>query len=124
MFQKMGVVKPYPVALLGNDLGRYNVTHNPADKYVFKVSSLRNVAKSYPYFSKGKVWDLKEAIKIMIKYQLGVNLTDDEVDKIAAFLNSLTGEVPKEARELPILPSSVVDTPKPAISATNPEKMK
>ena len=114
-YQKMGIVKPYPSALIGEDLGRYNVTKKEEDKYVFKVPILRNVTRTYPYFSKGKIWDIKEAVKIMAEYQLGVNLTDDEVDKIVAFLDSLTGEIPKEALQLPVLPPSAPNTPKPQL---------
>ncbi len=115
MYQKMGIVKAYPSALIGEDLGRYNVTKKEEDKYVFKVPILRNVTRTYPYFSKGKIWDIKEAVKIMAEYQLGVNLTDDEVDKIVAFLDSLTGEIPKEALQLPVLPPSAPNTPKPQL---------
>jgi len=57
-----------------NDLGRYNVTKNEADKYVYKVPSLRNVTRTYPYFHDGKVWDLREAVKIMGETQLGIHL--------------------------------------------------
>ncbi|MEM4409311.1 MAG: cytochrome-c peroxidase [Candidatus Caldarchaeum sp.] len=112
MFQKFGVVNPYPYQ---KDLGRYEVTKNEADKYVFKVPSLRNVERTYPYFHNGKVWELKEAIKIMGKTQLGIDLTDDEANKIEAFLRSLTGEIPKDALTLPVLPPSSPDTPKPVL---------
>ncbi len=115
MFQKMGIVKPYPVGILGEDLGRYKVTHKKEDKHVFKVPILRNITRTYPYFSTGKIWDIKEAVKIMAEYQLGVKLTDDETDKIVAFLESLTGEIPKEARTLPVLPPSSPNTPKPQL---------
>ncbi len=115
MYQKMGVVKPYPAALIGEDLGRYEVTKKEADKHVFKVPILRNVTRTYPYFSKGKIWDIKEAVKIMAEYQLGQKLTEDEVDKIVAFLDSLTGEIPKEALQLPVLPPSAPNTPKPQL---------
>jgi cytochrome c peroxidase len=115
MFQKMGVVKPYPAGLIGEDLGRYEVTKKEEDKHVFKVPILRNVTRTYPYFSKGKIWDIKEAVKIMAEYQLGQKLTEDEVDKIVAFLDSLTGEIPKEALQLPILPPSAPNTPKPQL---------
>jgi len=115
MFQKMGVVKPYPTALLGEDLGRYKVTGKEEDKYVFKVPILRNITRTYPYFSTGKIWDIKEAVKIMAEYQLGIKLTEDEVDKIVAFLDSLTGEIPVEARTMPVLPPSTPKTPKPQL---------
>ncbi len=115
MYQKMGVVKPYPANLIGEDLGRYNVTKKEEDKHVFKVPILRNITRTYPYFSKGKIWDIRDAVKIMAEYQLGQNLTKDEVDKIVAFLDSLTGEIPKEALQLPVLPPSAPNTPKPQL---------
>jgi cytochrome c peroxidase len=43
--------------------------------------------------------------------QLGIELTDEEVDKITAFLGSLTGEQPEVT--YPILPPSVATTPHP-----------
>jgi cytochrome c peroxidase len=95
MFQKFGIVKPYPYQD-PNDLGRYNVTKNKADKYVYKVPSLRNITKTYPYFHDGKVWDIREAVKIMGETQLGINLTEEEIDKIVAFLDSLTGKIPED----------------------------
>ena len=111
MFAKFGVVRPYPTP----DLGKYKVTKKEADKYVFKVPSLRNIEMTYPYFHDGSVWDLKKAVKIMGETQLGIELTNDEIDKIVAFLKSLTGEVPKEARTMPVLPPSSDYTPKPKL---------
>jgi len=109
MFAKFGVVKPYPTA----DLGKFKVTKKEEDKFVFKVPSLRNIAMTYPYFHDGQVWDLKEAVRIMGETQLGIKLTDEETEAIVAFLNSLTGDVSKEARTMPILPPSTPETPKP-----------
>jgi len=114
MFQKFGIVKPYPYQD-PKDLGRYNVTKNEADKYVYKVPSLRNITRTYPYFHDGKVWDIREAVKIMGETQLGINLTEEEVDKIVAFLDSLTGKIPEDALKLPVLPPSSPKTPKPQI---------
>lgn len=114
MFQKFGVVKPYPYQD-PNDLGRYNVTKNEADKYVYKVPSLRNVTRTYPYFHDGKVWDIREAVKIMGETQLGITLTDEEIDKIVAFLDSTTGKIPEDALKVPVLPPSSPKTPKPKI---------
>ncbi|WP_299209635.1 cytochrome-c peroxidase [Thermocrinis sp.] len=112
MFQKFGIYKPYPYQD-PEDLGRYNVTKNEADKYVYKVPSLRNVTRTYPYFHDGKVWDLREAVKIMGETQLGITLTEEEVAKIVAFLDSLTGRIPEHALKLPVLPPSSPNTPKP-----------
>ena len=86
MFQKLGMVKPYPT----KDEGRTKVTNNPADKFVFKVPSLRNVEKTAPYFHDGSVKTLPEAVSIMAEYQLGKQLSKEEVDDIVSFLGSLT----------------------------------
>ena len=51
----------------------------------------------------------------MAESQLGVGLTEDEVDKIVVFLDSLTGEIPEEARTLPVLPPSSPKTPRPQL---------
>jgi cytochrome c peroxidase len=106
MYQKFGLTKPYWEVTGSNEIdeGRYAVTKNEADKYVFKVPSLRNVAKTPPYFHDGSVERLDDAVRIMGKLQLGKTLTDEQVREIVAFLNALTGKVPKDALTLPILP--------------------
>jgi cytochrome c peroxidase len=78
------------------DLGRYNVTHKEQDKYYFKVPSLRNITETAPYFHDGRTYSLKTAIYLMAQYQLGRKITEEEVEKIMAFLNSLKGTLPKE----------------------------
>jgi cytochrome c peroxidase len=87
------------------------VTKTPSDEYVFKVPTLRNIALTAPYFHTGQAWDLRQAVAIMGASQLNIKLNDDEVDKITAFLNSLTGEQPKVT--YPILPASGGNTPRP-----------
>jgi len=76
-------------------LGKYNVTHRERDKYFFKVPSLRNIARTAPYFHDGRTYDLKKAVEIMSQYQLGRHITQEEIAKITAFLTSLNGELPK-----------------------------
>lgn len=97
MFQKFGVVEEYwkETGSPTPDKGRFDVTHNEADLYVFKVPILRNVAQTPPYFHDGSVATLPEAVRIMAKVQLGKNLSDSEVTRIVAFLDSLTGEIPE-----------------------------
>jgi cytochrome c peroxidase len=80
-----------------HDPGRKEVTGSPSDEDVFKVPTLRNVAKTAPYFHDGSVSNLNDAIRIMAKTQLNKELSDAEVQKIEVFLNALTGEVPKAA---------------------------
>ena len=83
----MGQVNPYENT---EDLGRYDVTKNEADKYLFKVPSLRNVALTAPYFHDGKVAKLEEAVKKMAWMQLGKEISDEEVNKIVTFLKALS----------------------------------
>jgi len=75
------------------DNGKFDITGNESDKYVFKVAGLRNVSKTYPYFHDGSVDNLEDAVKIMAKTQLNKELTKTELEQIVAFLNSLTGEI-------------------------------
>lgn len=94
-----------------DDTGRYKVTNTASDKYVFRSPSLRNAALTMPYFHSGKVWKLKDAVKIMGSAQLGISITDGDAEKLTAFLKSLTGRQPKVMH--PILPPNADDTPRP-----------
>lgn len=93
MFQKLGVQRPYT----GKDEGRFAVTKNDADKHLFKVTSLLNVAKTAPYYHDGSIATLPEAVKNMAQIQLNKDLKDEEVASIVAFLGALTGPVPEAA---------------------------
>jgi cytochrome c peroxidase len=107
-FQKFGVHEDYwkETGAPNPDKGRFDVTKNPDDMYVFKVPSLRNVAMTAPYFHDGSVAHLPDAVRIMGKVQLGQPLTDAEIGDIAAFLESLTGKLPEDFANAPILPPS------------------
>jgi cytochrome c peroxidase len=109
MYQKLGVVKPYAT----EDLGRYEVTKNEADKYVFKVPSLRNITQTGPYLHDGSIASLDEMIRIMGEHQLGKSLAPEEVASIHAFLRTLTGRVDASYVAKPTLPESGPDTPAP-----------
>lgn len=87
MYQKMGLVKPYEDT---KDTGRHMVTKNEADKFMFKVPTLRNVALTEPYFHEGAEESLKNAIKRMADMQLGKELTNLQTLQIEKFLNALT----------------------------------
>jgi cytochrome c peroxidase len=76
------------------DVGRFAITKNDADKYVFRVATLRNVARTAPYFHDGSVDTLDRAVRVMGTLQLGKALDDNTVSLITSFLESLTGEVP------------------------------
>ncbi|MBL1375974.1 cytochrome-c peroxidase [Zobellella iuensis] len=109
-FQRMGVVEPYQST--ADTIGRAAVTGKDADRFAFKVPTLRNVELTYPYFHDGEAATLEEAVDIMGRLQLGRVYSDEEIGQIVAFLKSLTGEQPRF--ELPILPPSSNDTPAPA----------
>lgn len=110
LYQKIGVVKPYPDAA---DPGRFKVTKNDADKMVFKVPSLRNIEKTGPYFHDGKVSTLDQAVTQMADYQLGKKLSDAEVQSIITWMKSLTGDLPVDYIKEPALPKSTAKTPPP-----------
>ncbi len=107
MYQKFGLTQAYWKLTHSTEIdsGRYAVTKNMADLYVFKVSILRNVEMTAPYFHDGSVDHLQDAVKIMAQLQMGKTLTDAEAGEIVAFLNSLTGQIPEEALRVPILPT-------------------
>jgi cytochrome c peroxidase len=95
MFQKFGVIGNY-FTDRGNvtkaDWGRFNVTGQEKDRYIFRVPSLRNVELTPPYFHDGTAKTLKQAIAVMAEYQLGRPLTSEQTDLIIQFLRTLTGE--------------------------------
>lgn len=85
-----------------NDLGRYEVTENPHDRWKFRTPMLRNVALTAPYMHDGSMHTLRQVVEF---YKQGgfpnellsplvkpIDINDDEVDELVAFLKSLTGE--------------------------------
>lgn len=99
-FKKLGEKEPYPV----EDVGRFAVTGLEADRYVFKVPSLRNIAKTAPYLHNGSIQTLEEMVTLMARYQLGKQVTPDELTTVIAFLQTLTGEIPGDYIAPPPLP--------------------
>jgi cytochrome c peroxidase len=101
MFQKFGVMGDY-FETRGNpspaDLGRFRVTGNDADRHVFKVPSLRNVALTAPYFHDATAKTLEEAVDVMFRYQLGRSAAKEDKYAIIQFLNTLTGELEGKAQ--------------------------
>lgn len=90
------------------DLGRFMVTHDPADKSRFKVPSLRNVALTPPYMHDGRFATLEEVIEHyatgvkpsstvddILFHNLepgGLQLTTQDKADLVAFLKTLTDE--------------------------------
>ena len=92
-FQKMGTFMEYDSK---NDYpDRSKITNNPSHKNVFKVPTLRNINLTAPYFHDASATTLNDAIETMAKYNLGVELENEEIDKIVSFLKTLDGKSPK-----------------------------
>jgi len=108
-FQKMGLVEPYKATSSAE--GRSAVTGQDADRFNFKVPTLRNVEMTYPYFHDGAAQTLTDAVDTMGRLQLGKKFTPEENAQIVAFLKTLTGEQPTFL--IPILPPSNDKTPPP-----------
>jgi len=89
------------------------VTGEEADRHVFKVPSLRNIAKTGPYFHDGSIVALDEVVRLMGYHQIGIELDDAQVTDIVAFLGALTAEPDLDYIAKPELPESGPDTPKP-----------
>jgi cytochrome c peroxidase len=109
-YKKLGLVVPWPNT---TDQGRYEVTKAESDKMMFKTPTLRNVAKTAPYWHDGSVATLAEAVKLMAHHQLGKEISDDEAKSVAEFLDTLTGEPTAEMTKKPVLPPNSATTPKP-----------
>ncbi|MES1206489.1 MAG: cytochrome c peroxidase [Pseudomonadota bacterium] len=114
MLQKLGAVIPWPDQ---EDLGRVAVTRMPSDRMVFKVPSLKNVDRTAPYFHNGGTTNLQDAIRLMGHYQLGIDLTPDEVQSISIWMGSMTGEIAPAYIAPPRPPE---ESPAPAVQAAAP----
>jgi cytochrome c peroxidase len=88
-----------PVA---SDLGLYEITENPADRWKYRTPTLRNIALTAPYMHDGSISTLAEIIEF---YNQGgidnelrdplvrpLNLSKEEASQLLAFLNALTGD--------------------------------
>ncbi|WGS85555.1 cytochrome c peroxidase [Methylomonas sp. UP202] len=84
-----------------NDLGYYEISQNPADRWAYKTPSLRNVALSAPYMHDGSLATLEEVVRFYNRGGVAndnlapamrpLALTDGEVNELVAFLKALTG---------------------------------
>lgn len=99
-FKKLGEKEPYPV----DDDGRFTLTNLEVDRHVFKVPSLRNVAQTAPYLHNGSIRTLEEMVTLMARYQLAKPVTPEQITDVVAFLNTLTGEIPRDYIAPPALP--------------------
>ena len=91
-YQYFGAV--VPIKGLRKTGDRYALTGDDFDRARYKVPSLRNITRTAPYFHDGSVARLDEAVRLMAYHNLGFDLTEEEVDKIVAFLRTLEGKPP------------------------------
>jgi cytochrome c peroxidase len=99
-------VAPEVIASVGEprpaDLGRYEVTLAPEDRWQYRTPTLRTVAITAPYMHDGSLSTLTEVVQF---YNRGgmphalldpviqpLHLTDAEVAALVAFLDHLTGD--------------------------------
>ncbi len=76
----------YPFKNVGGFMGKEG-------NQLFRVPILRNIAKTKPYFHNGVVKDLREALFLMGRHQVGVDMTERQLDYMEAFMESLNGEL-------------------------------
>lgn len=99
LFRNLGILGDYFAdrgrPLVKADLGRFNITGREEDRHMFKVPSLRNVARTAPYFHDGSIDTLEKAVDTMARYQLGQELGAADRQALVAFLQSLNGRLPK-----------------------------
>lgn len=91
--------KQYRLSL---DAGRHAVTNVEDDRSMWRVPQWRNIAITAPYFHNGSVATLDDALRVMAKTQLGIDLEAKDVTDMVAFMESLTGEFPEQ--QMPRLP--------------------
>lgn len=95
-YELMGIKHDYfadrGTELTIEDNGRFKETKDERDRHRFKVPGLRNVALTAPYFHDATQATLEDAVIAMAKYEVGVDLTQQEVKQIVSFLQTLTGE--------------------------------
>ena len=85
-----------------NDLGLYEITQNPADRWKYKTPSLRNIALTAPYMHNGVFATLKDVLEF---YNKGgepnenldplikpLGLSEAEINALVEFLQALTGD--------------------------------
>ncbi|MFD3191301.1 cytochrome-c peroxidase [Sedimentitalea sp. HM32M-2] len=97
------------------DLGRYEVTEDPDDRWKFRTPTLRNVAATRPYMHDGSIGTLRGVLEFYNAGGAGhpeqsplivpLGLSGDEMNDIESFLKSLTspdlGCLASEARSHP-----------------------
>lgn len=90
--------RTYEIGYNSDDDGLKSFTGKVEDLHKFKVPGLRNISLTAPYFHDGTFRTLEDAVKAMARYELGKDLTDNDIQSIVAFMNTLDGENPHLGR--------------------------
>lgn len=95
------VIAPVSERSMG-DLGRYEVTEDPQDRWNYRTPTLRNVALTAPYMHDGSLKSLREVVafynqggypnEVLDPLIRPLGLNEQEMEDLVAFLNSLTGD--------------------------------
>jgi|SRR5690625_644944 len=103
MLQKFGLYHDYwkHTESQDVDLGLFEISEKESDKYFFKVPGLRNIVHTAPYFHDGSIDDLAEAVRIMGKLQRDIDLSEEEVQDITVFFESLSADIPDDVKKSP-----------------------
>ena len=101
MFQQVGIAYPWPKA---KKQGQGAAADSPMERLVLHVPSLKNIAETAPYFRSGETSNLHAAIRLMGHHQLGIELSNEDVDAIAAWMRALSADVDPAYIKPPELP--------------------
>jgi cytochrome c peroxidase len=84
------------------DLGRFEITQSPGDRYAYKTPTLRNIVLTAPYMHDGSFATLEEVIEFYDRggidnpgkdpLLVALGLTAEEMRAMVAFLRALTGD--------------------------------
>lgn len=95
LFREYGCTTCHQGVLLGGNVSQI-INQNGESLNIstptIKVPGLRNVAVTSPYLSDGSIKSLPEAVSSMVETHVGLKISDEEINKIVKFLETLTGE--------------------------------
>ncbi len=74
---------------------------------IWKVSPLRNITRTAPYMHNGEIADLAEVVRMMGKAQLNKEFSEDELQALLAFMQSLEGDLDADQKRVPELPATL-----------------
>jgi cytochrome c peroxidase len=95
LFKSLGCIACHQGVNVGGNLFERQGVFHPLVKgtpQIVRVPSLRNVATTAPYFHDGSAATLQDAVRRMAAAQLDRTLTNEQVERLVDFLQTLTGK--------------------------------